>query len=165
MYAFQQGHVFDFNLSLWCCNLFVFYSDLNPCSRQPGEESDGDCSRDSSSEGSSDYEHEGVLKAKKWSRNSLSNTSMLRMDRLSLRGNHMLLQDGFSSDDGGVGYAQGCLLFEYLEQDPPYCREPLADKASSFISLTLYHILVLSLFLTCILGPFRFQILRVASQN
>lgn len=113
-------------MQLYGDSCMQLYGDL----RQPGEESDGDCCRDSSSEGSSDYEHEGGRKAKQWSRNSLSNTFMLRMDRLSLSGNHMPLHDGFSSNDGEVGYAQGCLLFEYLEQDPPYCREPFADKIS-----------------------------------
>ncbi|XP_030537078.1 uncharacterized protein LOC115745645 [Rhodamnia argentea] len=36
--------------------------------------------------------------------------------------------EGFSSDDGDTGNSRGCLLFEYLERDPPYRREPLADK-------------------------------------
>ncbi|XP_020262419.1 uncharacterized protein LOC109835724 isoform X1 [Asparagus officinalis] len=98
--------------------------------RQPGEESDSDCCRDSSSDGSSDYEHEGGLRAKQWSRNHLSATSMPWMNWLSLRECRMALHDGFSSDDGEAGNALGCLLFEYLEHDPPYCREPLADKIS-----------------------------------
>lgn len=49
------------------------------------------------------------------------------MDRLSLRDQHVP-QDGFSSDDGESLNSQGHLLFEYLERDPPYSREPLADK-------------------------------------
>lgn len=40
-------------------------------------------------------------------------------------------QEGFSNDDGeGAGSSRGCLLFEYLERDPPYSCEPLADKVS-----------------------------------
>ncbi|KAL2509666.1 hypothetical protein Fot_33313 [Forsythia ovata] len=31
-------------------------------------------------------------------------------------------------DRGESGSSQGCLLFEYLERDQPYSREPLADK-------------------------------------
>lgn len=55
---------------------------------------------------------------------------MLRMDGLSLREKRATLQEGVLSDDGEAGNSQGCLLFEYLEWDPPYSREPLADKVS-----------------------------------
>ncbi|XP_038984727.1 uncharacterized protein LOC103720972 [Phoenix dactylifera] len=100
-------------------------------SRRAGEESDGDYYRDSSSDGSSDYEHEKGLKySRAWSPNHLTSTSNLRMDRLSLKEKHVASQEGFSSDDGDSGNSQGRLLFEFLEQDPPYIREPLADKVS-----------------------------------
>ncbi|KAG1368131.1 5-hydroxytryptamine receptor 1F [Cocos nucifera] len=99
---------------------------------RPGEESDGDCYKDSSSDGSSDCDNEKDLKySRNWYRNHLARTSMLRMDRPSLREKHATLQEGVLSDDGEAGTSQGCLLFEYLEQDSPYSREPLADKASS----------------------------------
>lgn len=52
------------------------------------------------------------------------------MDRLSLRETNVASQEGFSSDEGEVENSQGCRLFEFLEQDLPYSREPLADKAS-----------------------------------
>ncbi|KAJ6833699.1 uncharacterized protein M6B38_338380 [Iris pallida] len=97
---------------------------------QCGEESDGDSYMDSSSDGSSDSEPVRGLKSKAWSRSRLSTTSMLRMKRLSLSENPAHLQEEFSSDDGEDGNSEGCLLFEYLEQDPPHCREPLADKAN-----------------------------------
>lgn len=48
------------------------------------------------------------------------------------------MQEGFLSDEGESGNLQGDLLFEYLEHDPPYGREPLTDKASSV--LLLYHL-------------------------
>ncbi|PSR88302.1 R-peptide like [Actinidia chinensis var. chinensis] len=50
------------------------------------------------------------------------------MDRLSLREQHTVLQEGFSSDEGESGNTQGCLLFQYFAQDQSYGREPLADK-------------------------------------
>ena len=50
------------------------------------------------------------------------------MGRLSLRDQHIVPQNGFSSDDGESLNSQGHLRFEYLERDPPYSREPLADK-------------------------------------
>jgi hypothetical protein len=65
------------------------------------DDSDGDC-HDSSSDGSSDYGH-------------------VRVKHLS--------QEGFSSDDGESGDTHGRLLFQYLEFDSPFCREPLTDKA------------------------------------
>lgn len=89
--------------------------------RRPGEDSDGDYFRDSSSDGSSDYEHE---------RGSLqySVESSLLIERLSMKDQHVTLQEGFSSDEGESGSTQACLLFEYLERDQPYGREPLSDK-------------------------------------
>lgn len=61
----------------------------------------------------------------------------LRIDGLSLTDH----QEDFSSDDSESGNSRGCLLFEYLERDPPNGREPLADKAS--LSLSLLHTLYL----------------------
>lgn len=89
-------------------------------SRRPGEESDSDF-RDSSSDGSSDCEPERGMS---YSREQIS----LRMDRMSLRDQHAGLQEDFSGDEGESLNAQGRLIFEYLERDPPYSREPLADK-------------------------------------
>jgi hypothetical protein len=66
-------------------------------------DSDGD-SHDSSSDASSDCGH-GRLKH--------------------------LTQEGFSSDDGESGDPHDRLLFQYLEFDSPFCREPLTDKVSS----------------------------------
>ncbi|CAN7002738.1 unnamed protein product [Brassica oleracea var. botrytis] len=49
------------------------------------------------------------------------------IDHVSLR--DQLLEDS-SSDDGERLGSQGRLMFEYLERDLPYIREPLADKVS-----------------------------------
>ncbi|PIA33392.1 hypothetical protein AQUCO_04100076v1 [Aquilegia coerulea] len=93
--------------------------------RRPGEDSDGDYYRDSSSDGSSDSELE---MRRKWSHPHPMSEAPLRVDRLSLSENHNTLQEGSSSDDSEAGNSRGSLLFEFLERDPPYSREPLADK-------------------------------------
>jgi hypothetical protein len=54
-----------------------------------------------------------------------------RIGRLSLRDDHSALLADSSSDEGESMISQGHLLFEYLERDPPFCREPLADKISN----------------------------------
>ncbi|KAL7110606.1 hypothetical protein ACP275_05G036800 [Erythranthe tilingii] len=106
------------------------YADLSKSTsklRRPGEESDGEYFRDSSSDVSSDSEQERG--GSNYSRNQAIDSS-LRVDQLSLREQQMAFQEGFSSDEGEPGRSNGCLLFEYLERDPPYCREPLANKIS-----------------------------------
>lgn len=107
-------------------NVIIWFFD-----RQLGEDSDSDF-RDSSSDGSSDCEplHGRGLKYMREQRNLpyLSDEVPQRMSRLSLRDQNSLPQDGFSSDDGDSVNPQGYLIFEYLERDPPYSREPLADK-------------------------------------
>ncbi|KAL7240349.1 hypothetical protein ACSBR2_006074 [Camellia fascicularis] len=98
------------------------YGDRSKCSvksRQPVE--DSDYFRDSGSDGSSDSEHEKCLNYSREQRNHHHLRSEIQ---------HNALQEGFSSDEGESGNTQKCLLFEYLEQDQPYGREPLADKIS-----------------------------------
>ncbi|PON38952.1 hypothetical protein PanWU01x14_308670 [Parasponia andersonii] len=100
--------------------------------RQASEDSDFDSYRDSSSDGSSDYEIEKGVKFSGEQRHlhNLTNQASFRMSRLSMHDEHSVaLQEGFSSDDGEASNSQGVLLFEYLERDPPFSREPLADKA------------------------------------
>nr|XP_016515563.1 PREDICTED: uncharacterized protein LOC107832260 isoform X1 [Nicotiana tabacum] len=102
-------------------------------SRRPGEESDSDYFRDSSSDGSSDSEHERrFLNYTREQRmyHSQTSESSLSIDRLSLRDRNATFQEGFSSDEGESGSSQGALLFEYLEHGQPYGCEPLADKIS-----------------------------------
>ncbi|XP_057477518.1 uncharacterized protein LOC130765194 isoform X1 [Actinidia eriantha] len=110
------------------------YGDPSKCfmksSRRPGEDSDGEYSRDSSSEASSDSEHERCLNylREQWNHNHCTGEIHLQMDPLPLREQHTALQEGFSNDEGESDNTQRCLLFEYLAQDQPYGREPLADK-------------------------------------
>ncbi|KAL6608029.1 hypothetical protein ACP70R_041092 [Stipagrostis hirtigluma subsp. patula] len=75
----------------------------SPSPRHTMNDSDGD-SHDSSSDASSDCEH-------------------ARLKHLT--------HEGFSSDDGESRDPHGRLLFQYLEFDSPFCREPLTDKISS----------------------------------
>ncbi|KAF7808845.1 DUF789 family protein [Senna tora] len=98
-------------------------------SRQLGEDSDSDF-RDSSSDASSDCEPARGLKYLSEQRNLPHQSDEVSnwMGRLSMRDHHNVPQDGFSSDDGESVNSRGYLIFEYLERDPPYSREPLADK-------------------------------------
>ncbi|ESQ39965.1 hypothetical protein EUTSA_v10000918mg [Eutrema salsugineum] len=79
--------------------------------RRPGDGSDSDF-RDSSSDVSTDSDSERVS---------------ARVDHISLSDQH---QEDSSSDDGEPLSSQGRLIFEYLERDLPYIREPLADKVA-----------------------------------
>ncbi|XWS34995.1 hypothetical protein CRYUN_Cryun21dG0086400 [Craigia yunnanensis] len=99
--------------------IYADSTKLSAKSRQPGEDSDSDF-RDSSSDGGSDCEPEraNVFRDKRNQR--LANEMSLRMDRLSV-GDQRILQ-------GESVNSRGCLIFEYFERDPPYSREPLADK-------------------------------------
>jgi hypothetical protein len=97
--------------------------------RQAGEDSDCDYYRDSSSDGSCDYEIDKVIKFTREQQACLHLTSEV-LGRLSLNDEQSGRQEGFSSDDGEAENSQGRLLFEFLEQDLPYCRVPLADKVS-----------------------------------
>ncbi|KAB1212488.1 hypothetical protein CJ030_MR5G001022 [Morella rubra] len=100
--------------------------------RRAGEDSDCDCSRDSSSDGSSDCEiDKGTQFTSKGSFcRHLPSEVPTRMGRLSVTNEHTERQEGFSGDDGESRNSQGTLLFEFLEQNAPYCREPLSDKIS-----------------------------------
>lgn len=111
------------------------YGDPSKCPakrRRTGEDSDGDYSRDSSSDISSDSEHERCFSySQEHNHCHLRSEIPLRINRLSLAVQHSPVQEGFSSDEGEFGNTEGCLLFEYLEQNQPYCRQPLADKISA----------------------------------
>ncbi|XP_023759147.1 uncharacterized protein LOC111907573 isoform X2 [Lactuca sativa] len=100
-------------------------------SRQPTEDSDDNSFRDSSSDGSSDYEHErGSLHylREKSNNHHPKNDILHRMDHLSMNDQHNVLQEGFSSDDSDSATTQSSLLFQYMEQNQPWGREPLTDK-------------------------------------
>ncbi|GMH15202.1 hypothetical protein Nepgr_017043 [Nepenthes gracilis] len=113
--------------------IYVDQSKSPVMSRPTSEDSDSDFCKDSSSEGSSDSEREQCLAYSMGQRSHYYQTRdfCLSMERLSLRDQLIMLQEGFSIDEPESGNSQGCLLFEYLEHDGPYGREPLADKISN----------------------------------
>ncbi|GAB4827913.1 hypothetical protein Ancab_034797 [Ancistrocladus abbreviatus] len=94
-------------------------SNLN--SRQAGEGSDGDEGRVSGSDGSSDYEIEEGMDLS-WLQQGCQTGSLLSLDKDSQS------REGFSSDASEAGSSSCQLLFEFLEQETPYCREPLSEK-------------------------------------
>ncbi|KAK6249692.1 hypothetical protein SCA6_003697 [Theobroma cacao] len=100
-----------------------------------GEESDGDYYRDSSSDGSSDYEIDKGIKFSREQRSlfNLTNDIHFGVSSLSISDENSTLHEGFFSDDSEAGNSRDRLLFEFFEHDTPYSREPLADKASYFI--------------------------------
>jgi hypothetical protein len=87
-------------------------------SRRPGEESDDSLRESISSDGSSDCERVDLNNSR---RGACQNND----------------QEGFSSDEGESVNNRpggGTLLFEYLECDTPFSREPLTDKISDLAS-------------------------------
>ncbi|KAK0573498.1 hypothetical protein LWI29_008951 [Acer saccharum] len=100
-------------------------------SRRLVEDSDSDF-RDSSSDGSSDCERERGMKYSREQRHHphMGDEISPGIDRLSLRDQHSALREDFSSDEGEPSNTQGRLIFEYMERNAPYSREPLADKIS-----------------------------------
>ncbi|CAN6203515.1 unnamed protein product [Urochloa humidicola] len=92
--------------------LYADLSKLSARTRHPWEESDGE-SMDTSSEGSSETDVDRL-------RGSLEATCRL--------------EGGFQRDDGEMHSPSTRPIFEYLETDPPFGREPLTDKVSILAS-------------------------------
>ncbi|KAK4857335.1 hypothetical protein QYF36_027023 [Acer negundo] len=112
-------------------------------SRRPGEESDADSSRETSSDGSSDHGVERRINAfvqGTWSQQNIPDANIQSFNRLSLRNKPLV---GSSSDESEICNSPGQLIFEYLAHDAPFSREPLADKisilASQFPDLRTYR--------------------------
>lgn len=113
------------------CDLTCNHISFSFVIRYIGDDSDCDYYRDSSSDGSSDSEFGKRTEHFIAQRNNQYRTgdASLQMNGLSIHNKHYSMQEGFSSDESETGNPQD-LLFEYFDQDPPYSREPLADKAS-----------------------------------
>lgn len=109
---------------------------------RPGEESDADSSRESSSDGSSECGAErGANDVQgSWSQQNTIRATTQSFNRLSLGNNPVM---GSTVDEGEIRNPPGLLVFEYLEHNPPFNREPLADKiaflASQFQELRTYR--------------------------
>ncbi|KAG5567787.1 hypothetical protein RHGRI_003088 [Rhododendron griersonianum] len=109
------------------------YVDPRARIRRPGEESDVESSRETSSAGSSDCEAERRAKSVvdgSCSHQKLVNLNSQRMNGLSLREKSVMSS---SSDEAEMSSSPGTLLFEFLEHEQPYNRRPLTDKASSLL--------------------------------
>ncbi|KAM4116507.1 hypothetical protein ACB094_02G056000 [Castanea mollissima] len=121
----------------------LYIDPSKPSSRQrrPGEESDSMSSRESSSDSSSD---DGVERQASnvvngsWNQPNID-ANIQGLKRISLRNKTIA---GSSSDESENCSPPGQLVFEYFEHDPPFSREPLADKiqvlASRFPKLRTY---------------------------
>ncbi|XP_039015730.1 uncharacterized protein LOC120146142 [Hibiscus syriacus] len=124
--------------------LYIEPSRPTPRQRMPCEESDTDSFRETSSDGS-DIECGTEKRANNilpGFRNQLeiADSNIQRSTTLSLRNRPF---GGSSSDESDTCNTRGQLIFEYLEQDQPFSREPLADKisvlASQFPALRTYR--------------------------
>ncbi|GLT56223.1 hypothetical protein SLA2020_292830 [Shorea laevis] len=102
--------------------------------RRPGEVTDAESSRETSSGGSSDCE------AERWSRSGVDgsqgqhniiNSFSQKMNRLTLSDKPHLSS---SCDEAEVSKSPGMLIYEYLEQEQPHHRKPLYDKVSSLVT-------------------------------
>ncbi|KAK6930233.1 Protein of unknown function DUF789 [Dillenia turbinata] len=95
-----------------------------------GEDSDSDSFRETSSDGSSEFDPEqrvNCLVQRTWCQQNLRGLNNLSLNRVPMGDKPSM---GSSSDEGEFCSTQGQLIFEYLERDSPFSREPLADKAS-----------------------------------
>ncbi|CAL9156059.1 unnamed protein product [Musa hybrid cultivar] len=105
------------------------YGQSNRPSADSCEENDRDChdsSSNKSSNGSSDYGNKKGLKdSSTWISNQ-TNQSLSKSYASEKQGHKQQLS---SSNDICFGNSQGYLISEFLEQDPPFAREPLAGKA------------------------------------
>ncbi|GMH28545.1 hypothetical protein Nepgr_030388 [Nepenthes gracilis] len=129
--------------------LYIDQSRPSPRIRRPGEESDADSSREHSSDSSSDHETErgpNYFFQGEWSQQDLTEANIQGLKRLALRNKTV---NGSSSDEGELCSSPGVLVFEYMEHDPPYSREPLADK----ISLLASQVPDLKTYRSCDLSP------------
>ncbi|CAK7333247.1 unnamed protein product [Dovyalis caffra] len=102
--------------------------------RRPGEESDTESSRETSSDGSSDYGAERVASNGVWeplNQLNVTDTNIQSLSRLSLRNKPLR---GSSSDECEISNPPGRLIFEYMEYASPFTRQPLADQISVLAS-------------------------------
>lgn len=109
-----------------CEHFLVFYI------RRPGDETDAESSRETSSGGNSDCEvvdrrTKSVLDGS-WSQHNLANSNSQQLNRVSLSDKSLA---NSSSDEAEISSTSpGVLMFEYLEHEQPHNRQPLTDKAS-----------------------------------
>lgn len=95
--------------------------------RRPVEESDADSSRETSSDDSGEFGADGGVHMVQGTSRQQNYTGAIAegLSRLSLSSTPLT---GSSGDENGISSNPGVLVFEYLERNQPYSREPLADK-------------------------------------
>ncbi|XAR61377.1 hypothetical protein NMG60_11035063 [Bertholletia excelsa] len=102
--------------------------------RRPTVENDSKLSRRTSSGYNSDCEANLGTKcvmSSLWNEHSLMGWKSPQIDRLSLRDKILM---NSSLEEAEMHSSPGRLLFEYLEQEQPHNRKPLADKISALTS-------------------------------
>ncbi|XP_008223282.1 PREDICTED: uncharacterized protein LOC103323102 [Prunus mume] len=124
--------------------LYVDPSKPSTRIRRPGDESDAESSRETSSDGSSDYGTERGLNGAPYSALSWQNVADVNGHGCNRALPRNKPFNGSSSDESGeVCNPPGQLIFQYMEHDQPFGREPLADKisvlASQFPELRTYR--------------------------
>ncbi|GKV22115.1 hypothetical protein SLEP1_g32010 [Rubroshorea leprosula] len=99
--------------------------------RRPGEDTEAESSRETSSGGSSDCAAERQCRSGfdgAWGQLNIINSNSQRMNRLTLRDKPPVSS---SSDEAEVSKSPGMLVYEYFEQEQPHQRKPLYDKILS----------------------------------
>ncbi|XP_022138198.1 uncharacterized protein LOC111009428 isoform X2 [Momordica charantia] len=97
--------------------------------RRCSVDSDAESSKETSSDGSSNCGTEKKMKAvlqDEW----IHHSTILGSQRVQMN----VPSAESSSDESDSCYPHGQLVFEYLERDPPFCREPLTDKITILAS-------------------------------
>ncbi|XP_011042731.1 PREDICTED: uncharacterized protein LOC105138374 [Populus euphratica] len=129
----------------------LYIDPLRPSDRlrRPGEESDTESSRETSSDGSCDYGAERVASNgvwEPWSQLNVTDANIQSLNRLSLRNKPFR---GSSSDECEISNPPGPPIFEYMEYASPFTRQPLADQ----ISVLASQFPELKTFRSCDLSP------------
>ncbi|KAM3324005.1 hypothetical protein P3S67_005156 [Capsicum chacoense] len=131
--------------------------------RRPGEESDADSLKETSSDDSSEYGAGASRIANEvqgsWNQQILIGSTIDGSKHFSLKKDPLLESSG---DENEMGNSPGLLAFEYFERKQPYGREPLADKASILSSNRSLSVFIF--FLCYILFPITLQISGLASK-
>ncbi|TQD73118.1 hypothetical protein C1H46_041342 [Malus baccata] len=122
--------------------LYVDPSKPSTRTRRPGEESDAESSRETSSNGSSDYGTERGFNNVPYSALSWQNAADVNGHGWNKTFPRNKPLNGSSSDESGEACNPSQLIFQCMEHDQPFGREPLADKAilaSQFPELRTYR--------------------------
>lgn len=111
-----------------------FLYRLQHFNRRPGEESDANSSRGTSTDGESEGTDRGANDARgSWNQKNNIGHGFRRYPGR----NNPSMESSVDGDD--ISNPPGLLIYEYFERELPFHREPLADKASLFSFL--FHIL------------------------